>query len=946
MLIVALNGMSRFHLDEIYTAAVQWLRKDGVTTLRDPREGGLTDLLEEIGAVVEANQVRFGNDDHSRYVEREIDNHHHLLWSLNGLILGWIREYSGPQYWELRRVLGAAIGRFGTYHLDKLRAVLDGLAHDDDGGVVATAGYSLEAVCRRGPRFQSFSLELVESWAKSGDPWLMWAAGASIWRIYDGLLEMPRLYGRRVEKHNVEEARRRVWEMLTGLAERFDNFDDEAKHVVVAAILATEDRNIQLAELRRRTQQELDRLAEKTARAVLHAIRRMALSDAEGVVVLISDWLGKEEGSNLRELGKLAVYQLFYENGTSDMRPLVERHAPLLGLVRLALSTDETTVDAMLTAVGIWLRDPDWEKRVLAAMLPVANQASRSETQQLRSGLMRNWVEHDEVPIRRLAQILISRLSLMNGLAADLPGESHGLLMIDASREGRLSRSSARLGLLLQAYLGAALDLSVASLGGSWILSNPGNYPLHSELQSNYSRARLLVAGLECQQTREPVLVLATTWGPIADIGDIAESAWCNCTLIADFGRGTEWPSGLAVQSFDWSSIENDPHEIDLWVRSHLASVLALRKPTAWVETLGRWYPEVNLGDLDAVIRAVESGAIRLDDVDAARLPDDAARVLLAGVLYIAAVDLSCCTEHIQRWLNSDGPVKRLAMAGSRLLYRVYGLSDPLPPVTRLPILLALAPHMAATDGIAAVETILEAVRRSVPQRDCRERLLSPANEPMPELLRMVDALPIATHEELRQEVIKWATSLSDADEEMQKWMEHLAEHLVSRLDAAHQQAIPELTDGHMYGWIVVDTAGNVETVRRRLQLSSALLKRLHSTTWDIIAPVLCRLGDGSSLTAESEMARIEAPPQRPRLLGPLLERVHPLRTAFVVLLTDEDPLDAEDWLDTEWGPRIVICAQRVSAPGGQHLARIACHRDVREAESCVLHELRLRIGV
>jgi hypothetical protein len=310
MLVALFRGINRFQLDELYTSVVQWLRKDGVTTLRDPREIGLTDLLERIGAVIEANQVRFSDEDYSQQIEREIDNHHHLLWSLKDLILSWAREYSAPENWELRRNLGAAIGRLGIYYLDKLRTVLQELAYDDNSGVVAVVGYALDAVCRLGARYQTFALELLDRWVKSGDPRLMWAAGASVWRLYDGLLETVRFSsGQHEDGRRANEALRRARGILTRLTERFDNFEDAAKSAVVAAVLAAGNGRLSVAEVRRRTQKELDRWAEKTARSVLHAIRRMALSDTLGIVELIGVWLDKEEGTNLRGIGRLAAYQ-------------------------------------------------------------------------------------------------------------------------------------------------------------------------------------------------------------------------------------------------------------------------------------------------------------------------------------------------------------------------------------------------------------------------------------------------------------------------------------------------------------------------------------------------------------------------------------------------------------------------------------------------------------
>lgn len=949
MLVALFGGIDRFQLDEIYTAVVQWLRKDGVL-LDDPRQTSLARLLEEIGAVVEAKQVRFSDADYARQVEVEIDNNHHLLWSLKDVILGWAREYSAPEYWELRRNLGAAIGRLGIYHLDKLRTVLNDLAHDDNGGIVAVAGYALDAVCRRGPRYQAFALDLLESWVKSGHPRLMWAAGLSIWRVYDGLLEMARASGPTEDAQNAREALGRAREILTHLTDRFDDFADGAKAAVVAAVLAAGNGQLSLAEVRRRAQEELDRWAEKMARSILHAIRRIALSDALGMVELVGTWLGKEKGSNLRGIGLLAAYQLFDENTGKDVRPLADRHGPLLKLAGPVLSTDDEIVDAMLAAFGSWLNDPEWEERIFAALLPLVNEGGTLKAVVLRAGLSRNWLEHEEPAARRLAQALISRSYLMDGYPADLPGHSRGLLLVDASREGRLNRSAARLGRALYQRLDSALDLDVAHLGGSLSLARPGDQPETATLQSAYPRSRLLMPPLEHWRGEGVKLALALTWGPIADLEDLVGSPWNGCLLVADLGHGTTWPAGQVAHRFNPSGMENDPDEIELWWRAHLARLLAARPAETWHMALAPYYSDVDLASPDALAASLEGQAAQLDDVRAALPRPDVARTLTAALLYLAAADLSYCVYLLGKWLANGGPAGRLAQAGGKMLFRVYGEALPTPIAAKTATLLELVPALAAAEGAAALPAILDAVRHWAADRDWQVRLLSRPNGGPAELSRMVDALPATARETLRTTLDHWIKPDGEGDEDTRHFLACLAERLITRLDLACKQPMPDLADGHRYGLLVVDTQGDAETVRRRLTLADALLKGMIGSTWETTCAVLCRLGDSCPLVAPGD--KLQAAdlastnlPARPRLLGPLLESLRPAQAAFVLLLADDVVLDGEDWPDTDWGPRIVVYAGSERATVGQHFALIARQREPKEAEARVLRELSQRIG-
>lgn len=951
MLVALLDGINRFQLDEIYTSIVQWLRKDGVTILSDPRETGLTDLLERVGAVIEANQVRFSDEDYSRQVEREIDNYHHLLWSLKDLILGWAREYDAPEYWELRRNLGAAIGRLGAYHLDKLRTVLNELAHDDNGGVVAVAGYALDAVCRRGPRYQNFALDLLERWVKSGDPWLMWAAGASIWRLYDGLLEVDRSNGQNDDRRKAKEALRRTRDILTRLTEQFDRFADTAKTAVVASVLERSNGRLPVAELRRRTQQELDRWAEKTARSILHAIRRMALVDARGIVELIEAWLGKEEGSNLRGLGRLALYQLFDDNSGKHVQPQIDRHAPLLALVQSALSTDEATVDAMLTTFGNWLCNADWKERIFATLLPIANEGGTSTANALRAGISRNWLEHEEPTIRQLAQTLMARLYVMDGYPVGLPGQLHGLLFVDASREGRFNRNAAHLGRALYQRLDSTLTWHVMHLGGLRQLVGSGGQVETAALQSVYPRTRLLGPILERLITEDAHLALVLTWGAIADIEDVVNSPWAKRLLIADMSRDTAWPTGLDAQQFSFADIENDPTAIDLWVRTHLARLLAAFPSETWRAALAACDSGLDLDTPVALEAAVKDQAARLDDTSAALPPNDIARTLTTALLYLATVDLASCVELLKKWLNSDGSTQRLALASGKMLFRVYGEAVPLPGVETAAPLLALAPVLAAADGATALPVILQAVRNWAGDKEWQARLLARPDGGPAELFQLVDALPSPAQETLRTILAGWSSQASAATPGVPAPLKSLAERLQACLDLLCHRRLPDLADGQRYGLLIIDAHGNSGAVRRRLALADMLLKAMEGPTWATTPIVLFWLGDSCPQAIAGEKLRVTDlisvnASSRPRLIGPLLNAPQPTQVAFVLLLADDVILDGDDWPDTDWGPRLLAYAGREDASVGQQFALLAHQHEPQEAKNRILQELSHRIGV
>jgi len=529
MLVVLFEGIDRYTLDEIYTVAAQLLREKGISGLDDPREMGLNEILERIQAQeTEAHLVRFSSSAFERETRRQTVNHHHLLWSFIELPLALIETFSAPHFWEFRRDLGAAIGRLGIYHIHKLYPVLEALARHTSGGVVAVAGYALSEICCAGSEYYTFVTDLLEGWASSGDPALMWAAGASIWRIYDGLARVAR--GNNEESQDAQKAAdvlSQVRDIVTTLAETCDRFNSRARTEALEKALAEAQVESALSgqqfiesDVALLMQDQLENWAADNVRSVLHAIRRIALTNSRDIVELITSWLEAEEGSNLRKLGQMAGRQLFDENSDPGIQLLEERHGPLLDLVDSLLSTDEETVDTVTRALLVWLQRPVRASQIHSALLHVVNRAKREETSVLRASLSRQWLDSDSMDAQRIGRSLIARSYVMDGVPMDMPGQRYGIIVLDASREARMNRVCARTGRKLYERFDPQIDIHIVRMGETRRLAEPGQLFSSTDLQAEHDRPRILMPLLEEFDPHSAYIALALTWGPIIDLDD------------------------------------------------------------------------------------------------------------------------------------------------------------------------------------------------------------------------------------------------------------------------------------------------------------------------------------------------------------------------------------------------------------------------------------------
>ncbi len=972
MLVGLFPGIDQHLLNEIYEIVVKSLREDGVDSLDDPREVGLNDILERLHAGrTEVGSVRFTDLSLAREVRRQIDNYHYLLWSFIRLPLLLTEQFSAPEYWELRKSLGAAMGRLGIRHQEKLwHGVLNPLAKHDHGGVVAVAGYALDEICRSGSHFYHFVVNVLDGWATSEDPDLMWAVGASIWRIYDGLARSARGNGETQHAERSSQTLEEVQDILTYLAQNFDRFGEEARNNALVKVLGNEvfesvlqSRDIIAPRVARELQRQLEIWARNNVRSILHAIRRMAMRNSEDVVIIISRWLDSEE-SNLQDLGKMAGRQLFEESTDPELLLIEERHAPLLGLIEPLLATDSKTIDPVTRTLVVWLQQSrEWAERIHTTLLRIINHTTPEKAERLRESLSHEWLDNDVPEARRIGNSLVARAYAMSGIPLDMPGRRYGLIAMDASRNARMSRIGATAARKLYARLDSQLDMYVVHMGERRRLARPGEFPSSADLQTEYDKPRLLMPPLEGFDPDYSLLTLVISLGQVVDIEDIIMTSWLERLIVAT-PKGVNLSKKFSTVSIEPTIGSTSLTRVEEAAREQLAQVLVDLKPEDWWGSLQVCF-ECGSDAYETIVSRLDKWIEELDSVKSCgccqddtfslpwkdatvELPCDNARVIVCTILWMAAIDFPRCVETISRWLSDSRPLFRLmGTACAKTLFRMYAhRSDTLSSHRAI---LALAPLMIQAHENyqakwSAAEAVLYAAQRWGRRPDWSARLVAtPEGEPS-ELVTLIDEILPEAKTDLTQKIKQWQEGIDE--EKVPEPLMRLIELLKFRIVINTHEPLPELPVGHSYGLIVFDsTEKNNRSRKYFAELARDVFERLQGESAATLHMLFYRLGQSYPIagskqdTVDIETLAASDMNARPRLLLPLLENLRDDQVNFVLVITETLILDEMDLQNTSWIDRVRIYGTRDASRVFRVIPGQA-HEDLSRAEARIIRHL------
>jgi hypothetical protein len=922
MLVYLCPGTEYPFLAEIYERAVRFLRSEGLSWFSDPRRLGSEDLLkaiegEEIGGFIDFKERSFKEE-----VCAQTQNWSHLLWSIITNFVTGIDPDVGWTNPQLRKALGAFMGRLSVHGGMSFDGALNRLAGHPSRRISVIVGYSLEEAVARHPETQTgLALRKLSEWIESDEPNSMWAACAAIRKVYAStriLASDPRR----------AEGALALQDRLLKLLERF---------VLRCASIERQLRE----ELKKRPPSSSE--AEKKPKVIEESrrkLRAMAVSNPECAIdaaqrivsldparsSLLGDWLRQRKERALRNVAKWAIARIFKGLSNPKKRLLESRYAPVLDLIEPMLEglgeseTNGKVIDQVFSTLAVWLRWPSWPEAIFKKLLTIANRGSHDVRGKLRAALSRLWMSGGnadrDVVARNIAQAVIVRSYVMDGVLMDRPSFGRGVFVLDPAiltgDEEKRKRQEEGCRYLL-GLLAAQVDASFVHLGSIEPVRVVDEKAV--VLMAEHPVPRLLIPAVQAAGTEDLRLVLLLSGGVIPDLEDALGEPWGGELLRIAVGEDAEPCEGVETISIKEELGAREIAQVEETLQTRWARALALAGPQAWADVLdsfGIWE------ELKANPRAwLEEWVEGLGDTDQALGTEDLARKLLCALGWYAAFDLRSCAGLLRTWLprpedgDGDGVLVRrwMGAAGAKALFRIYGEHRSAHGNLALRILFEELAHPLAAQGSDGVDSVLRAVRTWLQEPEGaaylaggvvegRGRLLRWAEEFVP---RQVAALAASLPEVLENPVVDVATDPFAAAAAM-------LDRMRLQFALGRPKILPELNAGESYGLIVLDASGTatLET------LAGKLFESLNGDGRRI-KPIVYRLGERQP----AWLAGDPAPPpgvlmpagnRPPRLLGPILsDGLSPDTVRFLLVLSLQPPLDVEDWIETDWRDRIVF---------------------------------------
>lgn len=903
MLVALFEGVDRLRLDDLYAAAVSHLRQGGVGQLCDPRAIGLAELRNRARVQIAATGgLQFNHDALAREARAQIASYHPALWSVcEQVLVPLVLQAPGPAA-PSRESLGVAVGRVGMYHWRRLDPVLDSLADHDDGAVAATVGHILDGVARADPASAPRVAEKIASWARSRAPYRMWAASASIWRVYGGIAAAAA----DPQARHAVDALAKLRASLSEIAARPHSFDkptvEQAERRVAALAAEAEARadGAQVEEERDRLlTAELQRLEAEQIEAITYALAQIARHSVADVVALVRAWLEDPPDSKQHWVGTIAALRLMeVPDGVGPPALSVERHELLLDLVAPMLDADERAIRVLLGTLRRWALADGWATRIGDRLHRLLARAPGQQRRLLAELLCELWTYAEPAAVT-IAHRVAGRSRLIDGWPVDVAGDSAVILVDQARPTGRQRAFGVRLAHTVAGHLAAVTPVAVRALG----LAGRHDF----EPGELVAAPRLGLPALEAAGGPGGGLALILAWGPVLDLEDLGHGRWAGRALLTALGPELPCPPGVTPVPLPARRTSGQAAEqiVDAGL-ARLAQGMAARDAAAWWRTVA---PALGLArpDAPAILARLKAWVAELDRPPAS--PDaDPLRAIIATVCWLSAANLNVCVTLLVALLHGADERERLAGgAAARALLRLYGSAEaPPPPATHAGLLRLLAP--LAPQGLPGVEAALFAARRWARDPAWADRLLDPPGGGPPELLQMIDALGAADRVALGPLLERWGEPLSgEAAGPMPAPAALVREALALQLGRGPAAALPPLAPGQGYGLLVL-----ASSARRRAAVAREAARAIMLRHGGATVPVILRLGRSAPLgclVAGDDPDALALDPQGDPapLLGPLLERARPEQVRFVVLIGEAAPLDEADWEATTWAGRLYV---------------------------------------
>lgn len=876
LLIGLFEGIDLDSLTEIYTLTTRFFRSDGVEDLKDPRATGLHNLLLSARAQDEDDEVRFLDLVTRREVERQIENHSHLLWSLNEIFLDLIRAHENRRFGHIRMFLGTGIGRLGLRRRSKFSAFLDTVAGSQSGGVATTAGYALDQACRQDPDVRRWCLNVLESWILSGNPDRMWAAGSAVWRVYRGHL---------VGQGQLDDS------FLRGLRHRLRMFVQRA-NVFNSEVRGTLWKNAQRSKNPRELNAlGLNRWATNNVNACFFAINRMMESDPSGTCAMLGDWMSAPPTDSIHQLSQAASFLWLGISAEAESRPSPTLRSALASLSpNILLTDDDSLLERLFQTLESWFRDDLEVEMTAVTLLNLINGSTPDQLRRIRLALLGTWMESASAEARLLARQLLRRVQFLVGLPPHPNPLSRLILVYESTRIGAERDFVPRLALWTEVLLNGSMQIASHPLGRVIGLGlerdTESQTPSISDLRCRPYRAQLIGPLTESLPSDEMETLLVITRNHILDWKDFdfPEVEMLDSLTLIKTGKATNQPKAqswtLALAKHDSSSFCSGIDDLRIFL------VANSERPRR-VSTVGK--------------AALSNRVAALENLESIRKEMDPLALIVEELLAGLEHDLEATIETLCASLDCDDDslLCRVALAVGISYFKTIKFS-PLPSLRRIEVLDKLARSMCHR-GWGGAEPVLSAVRLWLEDSILREALL-PEHGATARLVDWIEPLLSTCSEELGRLTAEWLKGefeLNKVKPEVASAIGRLWRRLA--LISEPDKALTQIEGP--YALILVDFGLSEADLQQK---SASLVRALSRELEDQDMPyLLYELGRSLPIAVpgveDPKTLGARVSHSTPRLLGPTLELHRMDDVRGVLLVTTSNPWDLSDWRSTVW---------------------------------------------
>lgn len=667
----------------------------------------------------------------------------------------------------------------------------------------------------------------------------------------------------------------------------------------------------------------------------------LARNNAKRTCDILARWLQSTSKGKLQALGIMCVVGIFQLESESDEIIAEERLLDVLPLLGPALSATHQLeggiepLREMFACLRKWYLFKKHRLQTAAALLYVSNRATTAEREVWLSALATFWLDDENADIRSIAQILLSRCTVLNGSPTSVHGLGHIKVVADCSRRARGNLAALKASRTVYRRLQPYADVEMYAAGRRDPLFSEREWTQKVEvyLSRVHNLPRLVWPAAYDPDPSNTALIVVLSWGDLIDEDDLkGTSIHEKLVEIRTPSPNSPMLDLLYPVPQGWwakAPILNELVEhLEPYIARHLASQHVERLEEA-VRSLGMIVgSEVDLRELDTKL---EVSVEQLDRISLSLEDTEKSRGLSLTLLWLLQKHPEHAVSLLSNWItqgtDSDaadlswrGDVSLLSMTAVgciKMLFTVLSYQEPVPCEERFGVILGLlAPlgqYFIKTDDAEPLRAALRAIEKWHRDPAWQARIeqgivLDPGAESGvngPLALLVDDTLSQALGF-WSETVEHWKADLADAEAETTDW-EVFVQAIESRILRQGASAFAQLPSEGDFGLILVDAGYMSPQLRREFNAVAAdVLNRLSRSRskdpeFSDLNVFIHRMGEiqpkaqsGETVDANQLMpaSQFELPP----LAAPIFQQYPLGRIGFVLILAAKRPVDLDDW--------------------------------------------------